>query len=68
MLFRLSDTFLIEFHVQRGRSHDDGMYKTRKFHAVRTRICTLAYQYDQGFYMTVNDVVIESDVRVVSGI
>ena len=49
MLLRPSDTFLIEFHVQHGSSHNDGMYKTRKFHAVRTRICTLA----------VNDVIIE---------
>ena len=42
MLFRPSDAFLIEFHVQ----HIDGIYKTQKFHAVRTRIYTLAYQYD----------------------
>ena len=42
MLLRPSDTFLIEFHVQHGSSHNDGMYKTWKFHAVWTRICTLA--------------------------
>ena len=46
MLFRPSDTFLIEFHVQHGRSHNDGMNKTQKFNALRARICTLAYQYD----------------------
>ena len=46
MLFRPSDTFLIEFHVQHGSSHNEGMYKTWKFHAVQTRICILAYQYD----------------------
>ena len=35
MLFKPSDTFLIEALVQLGRSHDDAIDKTRKFHAVQ---------------------------------
>ena len=41
MLFStLTDTFLYEFHVQHGRSHD-GVKKTQKFHAVQTQVSWL---------------------------
>ena len=37
MLFRPSDTFHIEFHVQHGHSHDDdSIDESQKFHAART--------------------------------
>ena len=62
MLLRPSDTFLIEFYVQQGTAIMMAHIKLRNF-----------MQYGPGYApwlisMTVNDVIIKSDVRVVSRI
>ena len=47
MLFRPSDTFLIESHVQHGRSHDKGIAsKTRRNFMQYVPGYVLAYQND----------------------
>ena len=62
MLLGPSETFLIDFHVKHGPSHNDACIKHGNFMQYGARYAPWLVS------MTVNDVIIKSDVRVVSGI